>query len=577
MPSSPHPLLLFPPPNLLSSAGETIVKTISSGSIRCNQDASTNTISCKGVPYGESTAGTNRFLPPKPRSSWNYTLDTLKWGAGCISTRSGVDVAPIQSEDCLNLNVFAPIKPRNNRQRLPVMVFFYGGAFQEGMAEGPFELYDGTWYAGQHDVVFVTVNYRLGAFGFLVTDKITGNAGILDQRLALRWVQANAHVFGGDATQVTLFGESAGAMSTGLHLLSPGSQGLFKNAILQSNPVGLRYMTNDRAVLFGYEFCRLLNCMTRDGCDTKCIQSVTSESVGAAAKTSSGNMTVYIAANYDHLLDGILGYKPTLDGKDFPGQAIATLDAGKYNKSIAIMVGATSHEAIPFVAPSKTPEPIPMSLFEVAIPLMFGDKRGKILNSYYAPRFNEALEAVIAVLSDVLFKCSAQKFSTAAATAGAPSYFYRFDHIFSAADLWTNFGFPELCRTRVCHTAELPFVFHKTNLDVPEVKINMTIPERNLSEQMVRYWTNFAYTSDPNIAWDGSTESLQWPKFKPSERQGIRFEAGKTNTESTSELCAMWDTVGYDILVSGVKQSFDLFENYQTLRKMKAQRSADFN
>lgn len=529
--------------------------TLSTGKIRCTQKLTRNSFACRGLPYGDTTAGSNRYKPPSPVKSWNETIDATNWGPGCISFHRGVDVAPIQSEDCLNLNVFAPVQITNGLSKVPVMVFFYGGGFQEGMAQGPFEIYDGSYYAETHNVVVVTVNYRLGVLGYLVTDEVTGNAGLLDQRLALQWVQKNIDIFKGDPDRVTIFGESAGGMSVGFHLMSPGSQGLFHNAIIQSNPVGLRYMTNDRAVLFGMEYCRVLGCIRSGRCDTTCIQQADMANVEKASKAATGNMTIYIAANYDHWLDGILGFKPTIDGKEFPGYVIPSLDKGQVARSdVNVMVGATSSEAIPFICPRKTPEPIDMALFHMGLPLVFGDKRAKPLLEYYGPKYKDALLAVVELMTDVLFRCSAQKFNSAYQRAGAQSWFYRFDHVFSQPEIWTAFGFPELCRTKVCHTAELPFTFHKTDLRTPEVNVTMSTQERKLADMMTRYWVNFAYTGNPNKAYDGTLEPIVWPAYTEQGRQGIRFEGNSTAAEDSLTLCKMWDEVGYDILVSGTME-----------------------
>ena len=166
-----------------------------------------------------------------------------------------------QSEDCLNLNVYAPAGTTAGAA-LPVIVFIHGGAFQEGSNRGPFGMYEATYGVQQHPVVWVTINYRLGNFGWLaLTENVPGNMGILDQRAALQWVADNIAAFGGDSTRVTLQGESAGAMSIGVHMASPGSKGLFSRAIQESNPAGFPYRSRAEQALYGAAYCKAVQCL----------------------------------------------------------------------------------------------------------------------------------------------------------------------------------------------------------------------------------------------------------------------------------------------------------------------------
>jgi hypothetical protein len=192
------------------------------------------------------------------------------------------------------------------------MVFIYGGSFDEGDNEGPFEMYDGTYIASTRSVIVVTINYRLGAFGFLVTDKVRGNMGLMDQTLALHWIQDNIHVFGGDKTQVTIWGESAGAMSVGTHILSPASKGLFSRAIMESH-VSILYNNKFAGGLYGQDFCKLLNCTTSHNseCDTACMQKADPHVVISAWGKAAANAVIYIEANWGHIADGLLSFIPT--------------------------------------------------------------------------------------------------------------------------------------------------------------------------------------------------------------------------------------------------------------------------
>jgi para-nitrobenzyl esterase len=193
----------------------------------------------KGIPYAEPPIGPLRWQPPQPVKPWTGTRDALEFGFDCpqqpnplMQTR-----APGQSEDCLTLNVWTPAKPANDR--LPVMVWFYGGSFVMGSAASP--RFDGEFFA-RDGVVYVTVSYRVGIFGFLAHPGLTaeqehhfsGNYGMLDQIEALRWIKENVAAFGGDPDNVTVFGDSSGAATISLLMVSPLTEGLFQKAILES-------------------------------------------------------------------------------------------------------------------------------------------------------------------------------------------------------------------------------------------------------------------------------------------------------------------------------------------------------
>ncbi|XP_072799278.1 acetylcholinesterase isoform X3 [Vicugna pacos] len=196
-----------------------------------------------GIPFAEPPVGPRRFLPPEPKRPWSGVLDATAFQSVCYqyvdTLYPGFEGTEMWnpnrelSEDCLYLNVWTPY-PRPVSPT-PVLIWIYGGGFYSGASS--LDVYDGRFLAQAEGTVLVSMNYRVGAFGFLAlpgSREAPGNVGLLDQRLALQWVQENVVAFGGDPTSVTLFGESAGAASVGMHLLSPPSRGLFHRAVLQS-------------------------------------------------------------------------------------------------------------------------------------------------------------------------------------------------------------------------------------------------------------------------------------------------------------------------------------------------------
>jgi len=227
------------------------------GPVRGLKEGSVNV--WRGLPYAQAPVGEGRFRAPQPPQPWTEVREVSAFGAVApqlsvglesrFNVRPGAAQLPAQSEDCLFLNVWAPAAPGN----YPVMVWVHGGSFVTGSGSMP--LYDGARFAAQGEVVVVTLNYRLGALGFLhLADLGPGfdnNLGLLDQVAALRWVQQNIAAFGGDPGRVTIFGESAGAMSIAALLGMPAAEGLFQAAILQSGAVRAQPPERAKAVVQG--------------------------------------------------------------------------------------------------------------------------------------------------------------------------------------------------------------------------------------------------------------------------------------------------------------------------------------
>ncbi|KAL7581155.1 hypothetical protein ACA910_005947 [Epithemia clementina (nom. ined.)] len=222
------------------------------------------------LPYAAPPVGTRRWAPPEPMAPWAPAkLDATEYGPDCWQLvdpliNPGADVNQM-SEDCLYLNIHVPSDRQRPQRPLPVLVWLHGGAFQQGAARR--DEYDGRRLAERGTVV-VTLNYRLGALGFLVSseDGLFGNFGLMDQRAALHWIQDNIAYFGGDPNNVMLFGESAGAVMTTLHLMMEGAGKLFHKVVIQSNPVGLQFRSIVVADFLGQALkgavdCRDLACL----------------------------------------------------------------------------------------------------------------------------------------------------------------------------------------------------------------------------------------------------------------------------------------------------------------------------
>jgi acetylcholinesterase len=274
-----------------------------------------------GIPFADPPLKDLRFAPPKPFSG-PKKIDATKPGDICVQSESAFGSLGSEgiSEDCLYLNVYTPILPagaNSNSTRRPVAVYFYGGGFISGSAS--MVDYDGGNFASRNDIVVVTVNYRVGALGFLTTGNLTsGNYGIRDQILALKWVKRHIAAFGGDPSQVTIFGQSAGGQSVVALLSSTAAQGLFSGAIAQSAPVDLPWFTREvYADIIIPEVAKAVGCnqSSPEKALLSCLRSVPATmflSNATEFKQATAAWTKAVASNYLHVSEVLAGIEPLM-------------------------------------------------------------------------------------------------------------------------------------------------------------------------------------------------------------------------------------------------------------------------
>ena len=539
------PLLRLPLLCAALAAGALVPDTITveSGDVLGVRDTSLGVRTWLGVPFADTTAGANAWAAPARRPAWSPAVfNATAFGPGCFSPHHNPDVAKNMSFDCLNANVFAPVLAPG--ETVPVLVFLYGGAYLEGDNQGPFGIYSGAWFASTQKVAVVALGYRLGAFGWLAAldgSGIDGNYGLMDQIAGLQWVQRNAAAFGGDAAKVTVFGESAGAMSIGILMTLPQAKGLFRSAIMESNVGGFNYPNKTHAQVYASTFCSdaRLNCSAGGKCDAACLRAADAQAVMGAWVTATGNVVDFVLTDLGHILDGLLGTGPVVDGAFLAAEPQEAVESGDYwAAGMPVLLGTNTNEGETFIYDGVPA--LPNFLAPLAYTGIFGFDEKIAADIDAQPRYNysqytDAREPLSHVVTDYWFRCADEKFLVSPAAAGAGAFAYRYDHVYSNASIFPTFGLPEICASVVCHASELPFVFH----NVPSFT-SFQPDEAAFSLQMLGFWAQFAKTGNPNP----DPANPVWPAWDLTGRKTLVLNTSGLVVER-SDMCDFWDRFGY--------------------------------
>ena len=446
----------------------------------------------KGIPFAVPPVGELRWKDPRPASPWQGVRDAAEFGAHCVQGQIFGDISFPRpaSEDCLNLNIWTPATATTDR--LPVMVWIHGGGFQAGA--GPEPRHDGNALA-RKGVVVVTINYRLGVFGFLSHPELTresgrnasGNYGQLDQVAALQWVKQNIAAFGGNPENVTIFGESAGSFAVSALMASPLAAGLFQRAIGESGG----YFTAGMGTL------ALLP-----------LQVSEQQGVRFASSVGAASLDALRAKPAEEILGAALKiqpwFSPNVDGY-FLRQDVYDVNVAGKQARVPLLAGWNADEVRAGIVLGKQ-KPTAES-FTADTRKRFGDFADRILKAYPATTDAEALESAAALASDLFIGHATWKWIEVHAQTGrAPVYRYSFDRkIPVAPDAKVN-GVAATSRDiGARHAGEIQYVFGTLD-SVPGVTWESS--DRKLSDAMVTYWTNFARTGDPNGAGLPA-----WPRY----------------------------------------------------------------
>ena len=478
-----------------------------------------------GIPFGESTAGDNRWQDPVPKALISQGIDATEFGHVCPQVYDPPYSPPGEfSEDCLTLNIWRRAD-LSDRELRPVMVWIYGGSFTSGGSSMP--LYDGAYLSSHEDVVVVSLNYRLGALGFLAgIHGLEGNYGLKDQQLAFQWVRDNITEFGGDPDQVTIFGESAGAMSVGLHLLSiPSSSGLFQGDIMQSNPFGIPYKTLSEATTGAELLEELLGCQ---GKDIDCLRSADADDI----VREQSNVAIQMASLLGLHLAGFLVWSPVIDGTFLVEDPTVSAESGGAN--LPTILGTTHDEGVLFVheITKALGGSLSASSYVSLLVFVFGeDNAADIVALYGINLTGDNSEILSRILTDYLFGC-ANRF--VADRAVSDLYAYEFKE--NSINIWPDVP---ACEGKACHGDDLPFTFHTDT----QLGFQFTEEQNRLSNEMMGYWGAFAARMNPNAAG-----LLAWPGFSSADRVYMIFDTPELSTAvNPVPNCEFWDRIGYDL------------------------------
>jgi len=423
----------------------------------------------KGIPFARPPLGSLRFRAPQPLEAWTGAREATQFGAISPQTSTGSfgTLPGPMSEDCLTLNIWSPSA---DNARRPVMVWIHGGSFVTGSGSTPW--YNGTSFATQGDVVVVTINYRLGALGFLYLAEYagedyagSGNNGLLDQIEALTWVRDNIAAFGGDPNNVTIFGESAGAMSIGALLAMPAARGLFKRATLQS---GAAHRVNSSRV-------------AADG----------TQNFLRALELGPGDMSRLLTTPVDDILraQGTLpssvqwrAFSPVVDGVALPKRSIDAIADGSA-AGVDVLVGTNLDEMKLFTVFDPGQQTVDMNLLTT----LFGDRANEVLATYTDQQYEAPLSTPWeAFLTDRTFHVPAIRVAEQQGKHSASAWMYRFD--------WPTPVYGGVLGA--CHALEIPFLFN--TLRHPSVAILTGGAEapQSIANAMHAAWIAFAHGED---------------------------------------------------------------------------------
>ncbi|KAI0844960.1 alpha/beta-hydrolase [Daldinia vernicosa] len=519
---------------LLAFAGLAESKAVKthSGIVHGGQCSTTDIDYFYSIPYAKPPLGELRFAPPEPYNNSGRVINATTPAPACIQFGELFAETTATSEDCLFLDVWAPASatPKSN---LPVKVWLYGGSNAVGGISDP--TYNGCFSAA--DSIVVSINYRVGPLGYLALSDLglTGNYGIMDQLLGLRWVQDNIAAFGGDPRKVLLFGQSAGALDASILATLPEAPQLMRAAALESG-AGRDIVTVADAKVWYSEFLYAMNCTKQD---LSCLRSAHVDGLRAAVAAMPS--TSLITLNTALVNNGTrIAWTPVIDGKVIKDQPTTI------GVRVPSILGSTTREGSLLVLASYTTtwkgEAPSLSDYDDFLTLNFGPLATRVNETFpLASTFNgSTLTAMEVMLTQVTYQCSSYRALQAAEKKGIPVWSYRFAHVPSCA--WLGpieaDSIPSLGAT---HTSEIPFVFNFTSsMPPPNGNCTFSKAEQTMSHEMSRMWTNMAQMGVPD-------DTNTWPAWTSDESKGVVFSDAMDVGVVDYSTCDFWGEINEDL------------------------------
>ncbi|WP_427918832.1 carboxylesterase/lipase family protein [Streptomyces sp. cg40] len=460
------------------SPSPSLTVRVAQGQLRGTLDSGARAF--RQIPYAAAPTGTLRFAAPQAPAAWKGVRGAEKEGPACIQFiggAGGISDGRATSEDCLNLDVYTPANARSGQQ-LPVTVWLHGGGAQEGSGTE----FGGQRYADRTGSIFVSINYRLGALGYLALPELTkedpengsGNYGLLDQIAALKWVTHNISAFGGNARNITVAGQSAGSVAVCNLLASPFAKGLFQRAVLQSSPCNqVQPMSLSDAYAAGEKFA------AADGCDAtadvlSCLREIT-----PGAKTTAWTGSLVTAGQQALVRSDVYG-TPVL-----PVAPVQAISSGNWNK-VPVLIGNVRSEnrALNLANLNMT-----ASGYRTTIESSFGLNAAAVLSHYPLSSYKSPFYAYSALLTDSGKACLSYQLASELGSQ-VPTWEYEFDDPTSPTLRGLQ---PPGVDMSNGHSAELAYLWNFTLATRP-----LTSTERALGDKMDTYWAEFAASASPN-------------------------------------------------------------------------------
>jgi para-nitrobenzyl esterase len=472
-----------------------------------------------GIPFAEPPLGVLRWRPPVRSKPWRGARDAAHFAANCYQapaqpfgpwTAEFLYTGPI-SEDCLYLNVWTPAR---RASRLPVLVWIHGGGF--GSGSGSIPIYNGASLAS-HGVVVVTLNYRLGAFGFLAHPElsreskhgVSGNYGLLDVIAALEWVRDDIAAFGGDPANVTLAGQSAGAIAVNDLMFSPLAKGLFSRAIAESGSgMGVKAEPLREAEAHG-----LLFAQSAGAASLAALRAIPAERLLSLAKTSPPPPGEKLQSVPPPPFEPTLDHHVLLADPEVPG--------GRPVSPLPLLTGFNADEADAFGSPVLTP-----GEFEAQVQGRYGNAAPSFLGAYPHATPEDASRSAELIARDRYMASLLIWTRARTAATGAKTYAYLFEHPLPG---------PRSAQFRTFHTAEVPYVFGVLDQGGRPFGAN----DRAICDQVMAYWLRFLRSGDPN-----GGGQIHWPPSTAEEStvMGLGDHPGPRPAVSTPERFAIFAT-----------------------------------